>query len=1098
MTHPHWLLLIAAPLVSIATGCSSSSTTEATNSPEDRKLFEERKYRDPALGRIPDHVRTSELQFASGMPGAFDRVRKGEALQALAAFQPVGPWNIGGRTRALAYDVDNSNILLAGGVSGGLWRSEDAGTTWSLLTPPDQLHTISSIIQDNRPGKHNIWYYGTGESYGNSARITGNGIWKSTDGAKTFRVLPSTVSATTPANHAFAYSWRLAVDPGNGTLYDATTRTGIHKSADEGATWSMSLNSDSYFTDVAITGSGVKYAALSAFTGYTNQTAAKYGIFRSTDGVTWVNISPTFLTKNFNRAVIGVVPGTDKIFVIAETPGEGTKGQFHLRTGIEEQWHSMWSYEYLSGDGTGAGGRWVNRSANVPLFGGRVGDFISQSGYDLIIRISPHDTNNVVVGGTNLYVSTDAFRTNTKSNWIGGYGLPDPNEAFPRWPNHHSDQHDVLFHPTQALTLLSANDGGVMRTTNFTRDTVQWTSHNMGYLTTQHYAVAMRLDAATDDIMGAMQDNGTWATNVINVQTPWFVRNGGDGAYGAFAEKGRTLIVSTQQARIRRVLLDATGKETARTRIDPIGPKPSDYLFINPFALDPNNEKVMYLPAGGIIYRNSDLSAIPMGSDDSTSINWDTLASTRLKSGQITTIAATVTPANVVYYGTSAGKVYKLTNANVGQPAATDVSSGLPAGSYLNALTVDPRDGNRVLAAFSNYGVISIYYTANGGTNWTPISGNLEETPTGGGNGPAVNWVDVVPYNATTDVYVAATSTGMYMTSQLNGMSTVWTQIAAEEIGNVPIDMVMTRHLDKRILVATHGRGVFVGKITDLPPATTPPTLLSPPNLTRGIRSDTTLVWNAVAGAVSYRLEVCARQDFSDSVIAYDGVRTTSQRVTGLKDGPQRYYWRVTAFAGGGRSEPSEVWSFSTVIRPPVLLSPENRAENVPGLPVALGWERVPGATSYDVQVGNNLAFSIVLDSAYGVADTTALVRHLASNTRYYWHVRSTDPDATGEWSARSQFTTGTLTSVLDDEWKGAEDLRLTPNPATEVVTLQVAQVAGTSTVEVVNSEGAVVLREQFAPGSTQLNVRQLAAGTYTVRVATGAKRYIGRMSVVR
>jgi hypothetical protein len=124
---------------------------------------------DPATGEIPVRIRTKELQFAAALPTKESLVlsplqKGGNAGQIqLSTWTPRGPYNVGGRTRALAVDLDNANVILAGGASGGMWRSTDAGTTWTKTTSPSQLQSATCIVQDPRPGKHSIWYYGTGE-----------------------------------------------------------------------------------------------------------------------------------------------------------------------------------------------------------------------------------------------------------------------------------------------------------------------------------------------------------------------------------------------------------------------------------------------------------------------------------------------------------------------------------------------------------------------------------------------------------------------------------------------------------------------------------------------------------------------------------------------------------------------------------------------------------------------------------------------------------------------------------------------------------------------------------------------------------------------
>jgi hypothetical protein len=118
-----------------------------------------------------------------------------------------------------------------------------------------------------------------------------------------------------------------------------------------------------------------------------------------------------------------------------------------------------------------------------------------------------------------------------------------------------------------------------------------------------------------------------------------------------------------------------------------------------------------------------------------------------------------------------------------------------------------------VIVVFSNYQVLSIFKTDDGGSTWTPVSGNLEENSNGSGNGPSVRWVAILPLSGGTTAYFAAASTGLYSTRELNGMSTNWVQEGASTIGNVVVDMVKTRQSDRLIAVATHGGGIYSSNI---------------------------------------------------------------------------------------------------------------------------------------------------------------------------------------------------------------------------------------------------------------------------------------------
>ena len=113
------------------------------------------KLRDPKTEDIPSGIRSRELVFASGLPA-----RESSRSQN---WNSRGPNNIGGRMLCIEVDVEDENHLLSGSASGGMWQSMDGGQNWSKVTAPDAEQSATCLVQDNRPGKHTTWYYGTGE-----------------------------------------------------------------------------------------------------------------------------------------------------------------------------------------------------------------------------------------------------------------------------------------------------------------------------------------------------------------------------------------------------------------------------------------------------------------------------------------------------------------------------------------------------------------------------------------------------------------------------------------------------------------------------------------------------------------------------------------------------------------------------------------------------------------------------------------------------------------------------------------------------------------------------------------------------------------------
>jgi WD40 repeat protein len=125
------------------------------------------------------------------------------------------------------------------------------------------------------------------------------------------------------------------------------------------------------------------------------------------------------------------------------------------------------------------------------------------------------------------------------------------------------------------------------------------------------------------------------------------------------------------------------------------------------------------------------------------------------------------------------------------------------AGSYVSSIAIHPDDDQKVLLGVSNYIVVSLFYTEDGGASWTRQEGNLSGT-----DGPSVRDVAIVPYGGI-DIYFAGTSTGLYSTFNLAGGATYWHLEAPDLIGNVVVDQLATRPADGLVVAATHGKGVY-------------------------------------------------------------------------------------------------------------------------------------------------------------------------------------------------------------------------------------------------------------------------------------------------
>lgn len=799
---------------------SAKNQASAMENPQLREAWEHQLLQDPATGKIPVS-RTQELAFAKNLPALPVQASRSEYYD----FTARGPFNFGGRTRGAALDIANENVLIAGSISGHIYKSTDQGASWTKKTASDQTWGITCLVQDQRSGKTGTWYAGSGEAYnsasqGSAARFVGNGILKSTDNGETWFSLESTQSGTPQSLDFWDRIWRIALDPtANEDVVLAAVTGRIMRSEDGGQTWTTVLGgtgTSAYYTEIAVTSTGVFYATLSS-------DGATKGAYRSTDGINWVNILPTGFPSTYNRMVMGINPSDEsEIYFLAETPSSGKRTE-NFRG--DPEWVSFWKYSYMNGDGTGSGGFWENRSANLPKGPFPFDDINLQGGYDMLVEVLPDDENTVIIGGTNLFRSTSAFSDSTSTTFIGGYEETTVLPDFQIYGNHHPDQHKVFFLPSNPKVMFSTNDGGIQRTADVTATPVVWESLNNGYNTTQFYSVS--LDHATpgsNELMGGLQDNGTFYTNSADPfqwKFPWSY----DGAFTAIADGGSMHLTSIQLGRMFKIALDANGNRTGYRRFDPIGG--SGYSFIHPWAMDPTDNGIVYLPIGNKLWTNNMVDELPIDNGaDSISTGWTQSAFSFVGSGSAVGVS-TANPPHRVYAGTSGGNCYRIDSAHTSNPIFTNVTNFLSGTGNLNCIAVDPENGDHAIAIFSNYNVHSIHFTENGGQTWFRAGGNLEaETPPEGApadlysisSAPSVRWASIMNVEGG-KVYFVGTSVGLFATRDLaygtdrESDATYWVQVGKEEIGNTVVMMLDSRASDQLLAVATHGSGMYTAHI---------------------------------------------------------------------------------------------------------------------------------------------------------------------------------------------------------------------------------------------------------------------------------------------
>ena len=236
--------LAAVGVIALVAACAVQQTQELASgappprerpdSPGERAEFDQARRLPAGVAAIDPQWYTTAQRDAQRLP-AFSteagRFVTGE--KTAPRWEWLGPSNVGGRTRTLVFDPLNPSRMLAGGVSGGIFESTDAGTSWHPLSDDAVNLNIGALAF--APQRSDIIYAGTGELYRNNERpyaaMWGQGILRSTDGGRHFQQLLAT------ANDNFRYVSDLHVSPFNrGSIY-AATNTGVWRSDDGGSSF---------------------------------------------------------------------------------------------------------------------------------------------------------------------------------------------------------------------------------------------------------------------------------------------------------------------------------------------------------------------------------------------------------------------------------------------------------------------------------------------------------------------------------------------------------------------------------------------------------------------------------------------------------------------------------------------------------------------------------------------------------------------------------------------------------------------------------------------------------------------------------------------
>ncbi|MCU0286500.1 MAG: hypothetical protein MUF15_08870, partial [Acidobacteria bacterium] len=565
------------------------------------------------------------------------------------------------------------------------------------------------------PTNPNIIYAGTGEPT-TWPGYNGSGVFKSTDGGNTW----SPTGALDNGHIA-----RLTIDPTNtNIIYCAGFNGGLYRSTNAGISWNLIRAGD--IADFALnpSSSNILYAGV-----------RHDGVYKSTDsGASWTKLAGGLPAMASQRVMLSLCPASPNT----------------IYAKLDETVYKT----------TNAGANWTNQGNHGSATYGYWCNYVA---------VDPTNANIVFAAGMSLEKST-----NGGTSWNWSYGTGDAEKTAL-----HSDQHAMVFDPSNHLKIYAANDGGVYLSTDGANT---WKKVSDGLIVSQFY------DAGDSTLIpslvgGGLQDQGTVVTTG---GLTWEKVYGADGGFLVFhATEPYVFFGETQY---NNIIKSTNGGDTwggATTGLAGSGP------WVGIITQDQAAPNILFTGRQQV-FRSTDTAA-----------NWS--ASSPAVGGNVSAIA--IAPSNhlIIYAGTSTGKIWKSTNGGATMAGWSDITSAPLPNRYLSDIAIHRTNPNIVYLTYSGFTSITpatpghVFRSTNGGTSWTNISGiapnDLPDMP--------ATAIEIDANNS--NILYVGTDVGIFRTTNLG---TAWV-VFEPGLPNTAISDLEFDETRNLLTAATHGRGMW-------------------------------------------------------------------------------------------------------------------------------------------------------------------------------------------------------------------------------------------------------------------------------------------------
>jgi len=703
-------------------------------------------------------------------------VLKGKQLFGDITARQIGPALMSGRINDMENHPTNDRIIYAGTAGGGVWKSNDGGTTFNSIFD-DYCQSIGAVELDPNDPDNTI-YVGTGETWPRNSVSIGDGMYKSVDGGSNWTKI------------GFEKSERIAniiVNPKNskeiyvavlGALWGDSEERGVYKSSDGGATWNKILyvNQKTGCADLAMDPNDptILYASMWEFrrTGWSFESGGESSaLYKSTDGgATWNKIHNGFPKGKLGRLAIAIAPSNPQIlYTVIEAEKDEKKGL------------------YRSDD---AGNSWEQLNND---FGITVRPF-----YFSRIVVDPRNPDVIVKGGLSGSISRDGGKT------------------FKALGNMHSDIHDITFDIHNSDRMYCGTDGGVYRSWN--GGTTMEIVENLPL--SQFYHVSVD-DAEPYNVYGGLQDNGSWygpssSPGGINARD-WNSVGYGDG-FRVLKHPTKNIIYSEMQGAENVWRYDVDNKRDKT--VQPLPQKGRPKLRFNwnaPMALSTHQPDRFYM-GSQFLHKSENMGdtweiiSPDLTTNDPTKQLQDNSGGlSKDNSGAenhttIFTIAESTLDENVIWVGTDDGNVQVTQDGGKNWTNTSMNIVGLPKNTWCYHIEASVFDKGTAYAVFDGHTMNDMnpyaYKTIDFGKTWTNI---ISDDVVGFVRNIQEDYVNP-------DLLFLGTEFGLYIT--VDG-GKHWNKFT----NNMPAAAVHFIDLQKRtndLVMGTHGRGVII--IDDISP----------------------------------------------------------------------------------------------------------------------------------------------------------------------------------------------------------------------------------------------------------------------------------------